>query len=157
MKIMKITSKNNCFVHFFHFRAFTILGCKNQQQFSKGSVLIYFSAMLIDFGPPFESSGLQNSFPSHETISFLQFFWNKARHQVYRLWTSIQEFLAPRSPPKNETNYFYNSFETMHIIRDQSSLWTPRADSRTRCAPQCAGVLPPAWLERCLRQWTEML
>ena len=45
--------------------------------------------------------------------------------------------------PKNETNYFYNSFETMHVIRDQSSLWTPRADSRTRCAPQYAGVPNP--------------
>ena len=81
MKIMKIPSKNNCFFHFFHFRAFTILACKNQQQFSEGSVLIYFSAMLIDFGPPFESFGLQNRFPSHETTLFLQFFWNNARHQ----------------------------------------------------------------------------
>ena len=31
----------------------------------------------------------------------------------------------------------------MYVIRDKSSYWTPRADSRTRCAPQYAGVPNP--------------
>ena len=134
MKIMKIHSKNNCLFHFFHFRAFTIVVRRNQQEFNEGSVLIYFSAMLIDFGPPFESFGLQNGFPSHETTLFLQFFWNKARHQGYRLWTSIQEFLAPRSPPKKRNKLFLQFF--WNNARHQWSIIT---------------MDPPRWLAYSLR------
>jgi hypothetical protein len=37
----------------------------------QGSILIDFSTIFIDLGPPFESFGLQHRFPSHEKTLFL--------------------------------------------------------------------------------------
>ena len=91
----------------------------------------------------------------------VQFYWFLTN--FHRCWLDLHSralFSTVASQVMNQLDS-HRSFQTMYVIRHKSSLWTPRADSRTRCAPQCAGGQqnersPPACRTQLLKEQTSL-